>query len=123
GPEDIKGLFLRRFRTDPPVKAALKSKVKPRVTRRVNFAPSSTEETAYDVLANLELQEDAEARKKGQRLFKTLLEKSLFSSPAACAETIEKRLKKLDADGSKAAKQDAQALGKLLKAVTDIDSD
>jgi superfamily II DNA or RNA helicase len=123
GPEDIKGLFLRRFRTDPRVKAALKSKVKTRVTRRVNFAPSSSEETAYEVLASLELQEDADARRKGQRLFKTLLEKSLFSSPAACAETIEKRLKKLEVDDSKAAKQDTQALGKLLVAVTAIDAD
>jgi hypothetical protein len=118
GPEDIKGLFLRRFRTDPQVKAALKSKVKPRVTRRVMFAPSSKEESAYDILADLHLQEDAEARKKGQRLFKTLLEKALFSSPAACAETIEKRLKKLESDDSKTAKQDAAALSKLLEAVS-----
>jgi superfamily II DNA or RNA helicase len=123
GPEDIKGLFLRRFRTTPAVKAALKSKVKPRVTRRVNFAPSSREEAAYDVLAHLDLQEDAEAQKKGQRLFKTLLEKALFSSPAACAETIEKRLKKLESDESKAAKQDAAALSELLRAVAEIDPD
>ena len=123
GPDDIKGLFLRRFRTTPAVKAALKGKVKPRVTKRIEFAPSQTEEAAYDILARLNLHEDAAVHRKGQRLFKTLLEKALFSSPAACAETIEKRLKKLETDQAPASIQDASALRELLNAVLAIDTD
>ena len=86
GPEDIKGLFLRRFRTSPAVKTALRSRVKPRVTTKLDFTPSPQEETLYDALAGLDLCEDRGA-KKGQRLFKTTLEKALFSSPAAFMET------------------------------------
>jgi superfamily II DNA or RNA helicase len=123
GPDDIKGLFLRRFRTTPAVKAALKGKVKPRVTKRIAFTPSQAEEAAYDILARLNLHEDAAVHRKGQRLFKTLLEKALFSSPAACAETIEKRLKKLESDQAPASIQDASALRELLNAVLAIDTD
>jgi superfamily II DNA or RNA helicase len=123
GPDDIKGLFLRRFRTTPAVKVALKGKVKRRVTKRIAFTPSQAEEAAYDILARLNLHEDVEVHKKGQRLFKTLLEKALFSSPAACAETIEKRVKKLESDQAPASKQDASALRELLSAVLAIDTE
>jgi superfamily II DNA or RNA helicase len=123
GPEDIKGLFVRRFRTTPSVRAALKSKVQKRVTNRINFAPSPAEEAAYEILANLDLQQDKAARNRGQRLFKTLLEKALFSSPAACAETLDKRIKALLKEGSPEAEADASALGKLLDAVQAIGSE
>ncbi|MGU3476568.1 helicase-related protein [Methylobacterium sp. D48H] len=122
GPDDIKGLFVRRFRTTPAVKAAIKSKVKDRATSRLGFAPSPQEEAAYEALAQLSLAEDETARNKGQRLFKTLLEKALFSSPAACAETVRKRLKALDADASPGALADKAALGNLLAAVDTIDA-
>jgi hypothetical protein len=123
GRDDIQGLFLRRFRTTPAVKAALKGKVKPRVTKRLTFTPSQAEEAAYDMLAGLNLHEDATVHKKGQRLFKTLLEKALFSSPAACVETIEKRLKKLESDQTPTSAQDASALKELLNAVLAIDAE
>jgi superfamily II DNA or RNA helicase len=122
GPDDIKGLFVRRFRTSPAVASALKSKVQQRVTDRIGFAPSQAEEHAYGILANLDLQEDQNARNRGQRLFKTLLEKALFSSPAACAETLEKRISNLTKDGTAARSKDAVELGKLLVAVQAIDA-
>lgn len=123
GPDDIKGLFVRRFRTTPAVKAAIKSKVKDRATTRLAFPTSPAEEAAYEALARLSLTEDEGARNKGQRLFKTLLEKALFSSPAACAETIRKRLKTLEADASPAGAADRTALSDLLAAVDAIDAD
>ncbi len=101
----------------------MKGKVKPRVTRRIAFTPSQAEEAAYDILARLNLHEDAAVQKKGQRLFKTLLEKALFSSPEACAETIEKRLKKLESDQAPTSAQDASALRELLNAVLAIDAE
>lgn len=123
GPDDIKGLFLRRFRTTPTVKNALRSKVKPRLTDRVTFSTSPAEERAYEVLADLQLNEDAEVRSRGQRLFKATLEKALFSSPAACAETIGKRIKTLVAANTPKAALDASALGQLLEAVLAIDDE
>jgi superfamily II DNA or RNA helicase len=123
GSDDIKGLFVRRFRTSPAVAAALNSKVQKRVTDRINFAPSVEEEAAYEVLANLDLQEDRTARNRGHRLFKTLLEKALFSSPAACAETLEKRIANLRKEGSTASLKDAVELDKLLDAVKAIGVD
>jgi hypothetical protein len=108
GPEDIQGLFLRRFRTTPAVKQALKSKVKARTTAKLEFAPSPEEEALYEALASLDLREDCGAQ-KGQRLFKTTLEKALFSSPAAFMETVWKRvdaLRKHDDSASQGKSRD-----------------
>lgn len=123
GPDDIKGLFVRRFRTTPAVREAIKAKIKPRDTQRLSFKPSKAEEAAYGILAELNLAEDETARNKGQRLFKTILEKALFSSPAACAETLTRRLAKIESDSSAAAKADHSALTDLLHAVQAIDAD
>ena len=78
GPDDIKGLFLRRFRTTSAVKIALRSKVKARATTKIEFTPSPQEEALYAALAALDLREDRSA-KKGQRLFKTTLGKGPVS--------------------------------------------
>jgi superfamily II DNA or RNA helicase len=123
GPDDIEGLFLRRFRTTPAVKTALKSKVTPRVTTQIDFAPSTQEETLYDALAALDLKDDDRNRKKGQRLFKTLLEKSLFSSPMAFAETVGKRVRALHQHGDADSLADAASLSSLLPLVEAIDED
>ena len=120
GPDDIKGLFLRRFRTTPAVKTALRSRVKPRVTTKIDFQPSAQEEVLYDALAALELREDRAAR-KGQRLFKTTLEKSLFSSPAAFTETVEHRIDALRKHDDPDSLADAQALSALLPLAAAVD--
>ncbi len=120
GPEDIKGLFLRRFRTTPAVKTALRSRVKPRVTTKLDFTPSRQEEALYDALAGLDLREDRGA-KKGQRLFRTTLEKALFSSPAAFAETVSHRIGTLRKDDECESKADVEALAALLPLAEAID--
>ena len=57
---------------------------------------SAREEAAYDIFADMKLQMD-ESRTRGKGiLFKTSLEKSLFSSPAACIKSIDARLRKLE---------------------------
>ena len=94
GPEDIKGLFIRRFRTNEEVKRDLGSKIPKRQAQRISLPSSSVEEAAFDALATLKLRSD-EGVTKAPRLFKTTLEKALFSSPFACAETLEKRIVKL----------------------------
>ena len=120
GPEDIKGLFLRRFRTTPAVKTALRNHVKPRVTTKLDFTPSPQEEALYDALAAVDLREDRGA-KKGQRLFKTTLEKSLFSSPAAFIETVGHRIETLRKHDDEASTADVAPLSALLPLAEAID--
>ncbi|MFZ4775255.1 MAG: DEAD/DEAH box helicase, partial [Terrimicrobiaceae bacterium] len=92
GPQDIEGLFIRRFKKD--IKDQVKGSFPERVVHLRKHPASDAEEIAYECLANLEFQKFDEGRKTGELLFKTLLEKSLFSSPAACLNTIEGRIKR-----------------------------
>ena len=92
GPEDIEGLFIRRFKKD--IKAQVRGSFPERVVSLVKHPASASEESAYSSLADLRLQQLDQERKTGELLFRTLLEKSLFSSPAACLNTIEGRLRR-----------------------------
>jgi SNF2 family DNA or RNA helicase len=67
GPEDIKGLFLRRFRTTPGVKTALRNHVKPRVTTKLDFTPSPQEEALYDALSTAD--QSCERQERDLRAF------------------------------------------------------
>ena len=92
-PDDIKGLCIRRFKKD--VKDQVSGSFLERNITLERCHASAKEEYAYDIFADMQLQMDiGKARGTGQ-LFKTSLEKSLFSSPAACIKSIEARLKKL----------------------------
>ena len=101
-PEDIKGLCVRRFKKDVRNQAAGTF-----LERNVELVPtvaSLAEERAYDVFEMLDLRMDARRRSTGNKLFKVVLEKALFSSPAACLETVDNRIGRLsqrdDADSS-----------------------
>ncbi len=92
-PEDIKGLCIRRFKKD--IKDQVSGSFLERSITLERCHASVQEEYAYDIFAEMQLEMDlGKARGTGQ-LFKTSLEKSLFSSPAACIKSIEARLKKL----------------------------
>ena len=92
-PEDIKGLCIRRFKND--VKDQVNGSFLERQVTLEHCHASAQEEHAFDLLAEMQLEMDADKAKNTGRLFKTNLEKSLFSSPAACCKSIEARLKKL----------------------------
>lgn len=92
-PEDIKGLCIRRFKND--VKDQVNGSFLERQVTLEHYHASAQEEHAFDLLAEMQLEMDAGKAKNTGRLFKTNLEKSLFSSPAACCKSIEARLKKL----------------------------
>lgn len=92
-PEDIKGLCIRRFKSD--VKNQVNGSFLERQVTLEHCHASAQEEHAFDLLAEMQLEMDAGKAKNTGRLFKTNLEKSLFSSPAACCKSIEARLKKL----------------------------
>lgn len=92
GPDDIEGLFIRRFKKD--IQNQVKGAFPERKTRKLTIDATRPEEAAYSSLAGLHFTE-LDQHRSGNMLFKTLLEKSLFSSPAACIETAETRLKSL----------------------------
>jgi superfamily II DNA or RNA helicase len=92
--DDIKDLYVRRFRKD--VIADLRNSVKERDSADVECPASEREERVFALLKDLKLP-DSDARAKAGQLFKTTLAKSLLSSPMAALETVRNRLKRLDA--------------------------
>lgn len=93
GPEDIKGLFIRRFKRD--IKDQVEKAFKSRKMFEANVDASDKEEQAFDVLTSLAFKRIDQKSGGGNHLFKTTLEKALFSSPAACIETINNRIGRL----------------------------
>lgn len=120
GPEDIKGLFLRRFKKH--VQQQIAGAFLERVVSRRRVPASAKEEAAYDLLAEARFLSFGRAPRTGQLLFKTVLEKALFSSPPACLETIRQRLKRLESDQSPEATQDRATLMRLAAALEQISS-
>lgn len=92
-PEDIKGLCIRRFKKD--VKDQVSGSFLERKITLERCSASAKEEYAFDIFTEMQLEMDLGKTKGTGQLFKTSLEKSLFSSPAACIKSIEARLKKL----------------------------
>lgn len=117
-PEDIKGLFIRRFKKD--VNDQIGGSFKERKVTIEHCHASAQEENAFDIFAQMRLEiDDGKARGAG-RLFKTVLEKSLFSSPAACIKSIEERLKKLHKRDTPGSAKDIAALEELKSALEAI---
>jgi superfamily II DNA or RNA helicase len=110
GPEDIKGLFIRRFKKD------IKDQVtKSFMERKIDVAKcqaSPEEESAFDIFARLNFTRLDRQRMAG-KLFKTTLEKALFSSPAACLQTIHHRISRLQKEEGAEAAKDIQSLEEL----------
>lgn len=92
-PDDIKGLCIRRFKKD--VKDQVSGSFLERNITLECCHTSACEEYAYDLFANMQLEMDIGKIRGTAQLFKTSLEKSLFSSPVACIKSIEERLQKL----------------------------
>ena len=59
----------------------------------------------------------------GSLLFKTVLEKSLFSSPAACLETVRQRLRKIEKQSGADADHDRITLSGIAEALESIGPD
>ena len=92
-PDDIKGLCIRRFKKD--VKDQVAGSFLERKITLERCRASAQEEYAFDIFAAMQLEMDLGKSKGTGQLFKTSLEKSLFSSPAACIKSIDARLRKL----------------------------
>ncbi|WP_291322218.1 helicase-related protein [Desulfonatronospira sp.] len=120
GPDDIKGLFIRRFKKD--IQHQVKGSFQERRISTCHIPASEQEERAFASLAGLNLHSLNNKRTGGQ-LFQTTLEKALFSSPAACLETIDARLRQLQRAPQADYAGDVQSLRELRSAVADITSE
>ena len=111
-----KNLFIRRFKKD--IWRQVEDSFQERDVTLLSTSASPAEEAAFDQL--LKLSDTIITRQRGgQWLFRTVLEKSLFSSPAACRETIHKRLKKLEKAAAK-NQSEIDALRKLDSALEEV---
>lgn len=93
--EDVDHLFVRRFKKD--VREQMKQEFPEREVFRLACDASPAENLAFDALAELKLNSDGTGARDGAMLFRTVLEKALFSSPAACLQTLKERIRKLEA--------------------------
>lgn len=119
-PEDIRGLYVRRFQSN--LEDELGDHFQERRVETVQPEATDVEEEAYAELKNLQFQR-IDSRKTGSMLFKTLLEKSLFSSPAACLKTIQKRIGKLEKLEDEEWQGDIAELRRFETAVARIDAE
>ena len=120
GPDDIKGLFIRRFKKD--IQDQVQKAFKNREISNAYCQATDAEEMAFNVFTDLKF-EKLDQRKGAGQLFKTTLEKSLFSSPAACLMTIKNRINRLKNDEDSAALKDIAQLDNLAAAVELITPD
>ena len=120
GPEDIQGLFIRRFKKD--IQQQVKGSFQERRIGTCQVPASNAEEQSYEQLVNLNIQA-LDRRRGDSQLFKTTLEKALFSSPAACLETINARLHQLNKRQDGPFDKDAIALQDLRQQVAAIGPD
>lgn len=107
--DDIKGLFVRRFKKD--IQDQTNGKFMKRHVSEERCDASLMEETAFNDYVELEKRIVGDSK---SRLKTEVYKKALFSSPAACIETVKNRLRNLKDDLSDAAHQEKTALNELL---------
>ena len=115
--DDIEGLFIRRFKNN--IKDQVDSAFLDRDIRICAADSTAAEETVYDELADAEFTAIDEEG-SGDLLFKTTLEKALFSSPAACLETVENRIGRLEAEDNPAFQHDLRQLRSIADGLRQI---
>ncbi len=115
--DDIQNLYVRRFKKD--VLQDLRNHVLERNIESLESWASTAEERVFESLNELKLQSDTQ-RKAGQ-LFKTTLLKAMLSSPGACLETVQNRLKRLRRESSIADHADVAELETLKHALEHVD--
>lgn len=91
--KDVEHLYVRRFKKD--VMAEVPGSFPERKVTQEKCKATAAEEEAFDYLTDMKLVMDMHQKRSNSFLFKTMLEKSLFSSPAACIKTIDERVKRL----------------------------
>lgn len=114
--EDIKGLFMRRFKKD--IQDQTNGKFMERHVAQVDCWASAKEEAALDAFVDLEkllIGED------GSQLKTMVFKKAMFSSPAACLQSLKTRARRLKDDFSDKAMKEKSALEQLTRALSQIE--
>lgn len=115
--DDIRDLYVRRFKKD--VADQLSKHFPERQVQAVEASASPAEERAFDQLNDMTLAK-TDAKRQAGTLFKTTLLKSLLSSPMACLQTIQTRIRNLEKKEDRAFERDLTELRELEAAVTAI---
>jgi SNF2 family DNA or RNA helicase len=118
--DDIRDLYVRRFKKD--VAHQLAKHFPERQVLPVDSMATSQEEKVFSLLNELKLA-SIDAKTTAGRLFKTTLLKAMLSSPMACLETVNNRLKKLEKNDLKEFRTDFQELNELQSALAVITPD
>lgn len=113
--DDIKGLFLRRFKKD--IQDQTDGKFMQRHIAEEKCAASTREEMALDCFARLE---ENIHHVDGSALRGIVLKKAMFSSPAACIKSVENRLHTLKDKFDDSAMKEKAALEDLRRALLQI---
>ena len=106
--EDFRpGLVIRRFKKD--VKEQVRDAFRDREVFKRRFPASAAEEAAYEALLAIQVA-DSRAGRASRNLFLVGLEKALFSSPAACLETVQQRIGRRERELAKGVSVDVTTL-------------
>lgn len=117
-----KNLVVRRFKKD--VKDQMAGEFPEREIKELQREATSAEEEVYRRLLESKFRDDDDedtSANKG-RLFKTTLEKALFSSPMACASVVANRLKRLESRKEINSQSQINELHSLLLALNNVDA-
>lgn len=114
--EDIKGLFMRRFKKD--VQDQTDGKFMERHVAQEECWASAKEEAALDAFVALERLLTGDG---GSGLKVMTFKKAMFSSPAACMKSLDIRRKKLKDQTSEAAVREKAALNQLYHTLAQIE--
>jgi superfamily II DNA or RNA helicase len=112
--EDIRDLYVRRFKKD--VKDQIAKNFPERQVIPLECQATDPEEKAFRLLDDLKLVA-IDSKATAGKLFKTTLLKAMLSSPMACLETVNNRLKKLGKQDEVALRSDYQELEELKAAL------
>lgn len=113
--DDIKGLFVRRFKKD--IQDQAKGGFKERHIGEVPCTATAKEEAALDAFITYE---SMLPKTENGRLRDMTFKKAMFSSPAACLKSVQGRMSRLEKEGSEDALKERRALSVLEQALKEI---
>ena len=113
--DDIKGLFVRRFKKD--IQEQAKGGFKERHIGEVPCTATEKEEAALEAFITYE---SMLPKTENGKLRDMTFKKAMFSSPAACLKSVQGRMSRLEKEGSENAMKECRALSVLEHALKEI---
>ena len=124
---DIYDLVIRRFRASKQVEADFSQRIKERILKEVRFDLTPKEDKVFKFAFEMQLDLDSESERKLRKpkraidLFRTTLIKALLSSPKACLDTVNGRVKRISGGSASETNRDIQVLEELGEMLNDLD--